>query len=111
MSSANPRLLVALAGLSFVLFPIPTITLFWKDQIGMSVADIMALQAAFGVAVVVLELPSGYLADRVGYKVSLLVGAAFWVTGWGIYALGASFGMVALAEIVLGAAAAFISGA
>jgi hypothetical protein len=27
----NPRRLVAFAGLQFILFPIPIITLFWKD--------------------------------------------------------------------------------
>ena len=107
----NPRLLVALAALQFVLFPIPTITLFWKDQIGMSLADVMALQAVFGLAVVICEFPSGYLADRVGYRSSLLAGAALWVTGWVLYGLGEGLMAIALAEIVLGAAAAFVSGA
>jgi hypothetical protein len=39
----------------------PVITLFWKDQIGMSLADIMILQALFG-ATVVVRVSSGYLA-------------------------------------------------
>ncbi len=80
--TANPRLLVALAALQFTLFPIPIITLYWKDQIGLSLADIFLLQAVFGLAVVLLELPSGYVADRVGYRRSLLVGAALWSAGW-----------------------------
>jgi hypothetical protein len=29
--TANPRLLVALGTLQFTLFPIPIVTLFWKD--------------------------------------------------------------------------------
>ena len=73
--TANPRLLVALATLQFTLFPIPIITLFWKDQIGLSIADIFLLQAVFGLAVALLQFPSGYVADRVGYRRSLL-GAA-----------------------------------
>lgn len=32
----NPPVLVALSALHWVLFPIPIVTLFWKDQIGMS---------------------------------------------------------------------------
>ena len=107
----NPRLLVALSGLQFVLFPMPVITLFWKDQIGMSLADIMVLQAVFGLAVVVLEFPSGYLADRVGYRASLLVGAVLWVAGWLAYARGATFGAVVAAEVLLGGGSAFVSGA
>ena len=107
----NPALLVASSALHFALFPIPVITLFWKDQIGMSVADIMVLQAIFGAAVVVLEFPSGYLADRVGYRISLLVGTSFWLAGWLAYTRSASFAAVVVAEIALGAGSAFISGA
>ena len=109
--TANPRLLVVLSTLQFALFPMPIITLFWTDQIGMSIADVMALQAVFGVAVVLCEFPSGYLADRVGYRMSLLVGAVLWCAGWLAYAWAASFGAVVVAEVILGAGAAFISGA
>lgn len=108
---ANPRLLVALSGLQFVLFPIPIVTLFWKDQIGMSLTDIMLLQAMFGLAVVLLEFPSGYFADRVGCRTSLIVGALLWGAGWIVYSLGTTFGVIVIAEILLGAGSAFISGA
>ncbi len=108
---SNPRLLLATSSLHFVLFPIPVITLFWKDQIGMSLTDIMVLQAVFGMAVVVLEFPSGYLADRAGYRLSLLVGAALGTIGWGVYGLARSFAAVAAAEVLLGAGSAFMSGA
>lgn len=111
MTSANPRLLVALSALQFTLFPIPVIALFWTDQIGMSLTEVMALQAVFGMAVVVCEFPSGYLADRVGYRTSLLVGGALSVVGWVAYALGATFGAIVVAEVIRGAGAAFISGA
>ncbi len=94
-----------------MLFPIPIVTLFWKDQIGMSLADIMLLQAVFGLAVVVFEFPSGYVADRVGYRRSLFIGALFWSAGWGIYSFASTFAGVALAEVVLGAGSAFFSGA
>ena len=109
--SANPRLLLAFAAAQFVLFPIPIVTLFWTDQIGMSLTDVMVLQAIFSLAVVLFEFPSGYFADRVGYRRSILVGTILLMAGWCIYVGGSSFAMVALAEIVLGAGSAFISGA
>lgn len=109
--AGNPRRLVALSTLQFTLFPIPIITLFWTNQVGLSLGDILYLQAVFGLAVVLLELPSGYVADRVGYRKSLLVGAVLWVAGWLVYTRAASFLGVMLAEVVLGAASAFISGA
>ena len=109
--SANPRLLLAFAAAQFVLFPIPIVTLFWTDQIGMSLTDVMLLQAIFSLAVVLFEFPSGYFADRVGYRRSILVGTILLMAGWCIYVGGSSFAMVALAEVVLGAGSAFISGA
>lgn len=107
----NLSLLVAASGLRAALFPIPVITIFWKDEIGMSLADIMWLQAIFGATVVLLEFPSGYIADRLGYRRSLLVGAAFGIGGWIAYALGTTFGAMVIAEVVLGIGLAFTSGA
>src|SRR5882724_7072130 len=107
----NVRLLIAFAAFQFILFPIPIITLFWKDQIGMSLADIMILQAIFGMSVVLFEFPSGYLADRVGYRRSLLVGTSLLTAGWLLYTRAGSFWAVAAAETILGAASAFMSGA
>ena len=54
----------------------------------MSLADIMILQALFGVAVVVFEFPSGYLADRIGRRRSLLIGASLSIVGWLAYTRG-----------------------
>src|SRR5262244_4199659 len=110
-SMKNVRLLVAYTACQFLLFPIPVITLFWKDQIGLSLADIMVLQAIFGLSVVVFEFPSGYLADRVGYRRSVLAGTSLLMAGWLVYTRAETFGAVAAAEIVLGAASAFMSGA
>jgi MFS family permease len=107
----NVRLLIAFAAFQFILFPIPIITLFWKDQIGMSLADIMVLQAIFGLAVVLFEFPSGYVADRVGYRWSLLVSTTLLMAGWLLYTRAESFWAVAVAETILGAASAFMSGA
>src|ERR1051326_8635952 len=116
MTSAGPvkrnaPLLAASAGLRFALFPIPVITLFWKDQIGMSLTEIMWLQSIFGATAVVCEFPSGYVADRLGYRRSLVIGAGFWLAGWIPYALGATFAGIALAEFLRGVGLAFISGA
>jgi MFS family permease len=87
------------------------ITLFWTQQIGMSITEIMVLQAIFALAVVVLEFPSGYLADRVGHRAALLIGSGLWLAGWTLYSFATTFAAVAGAEVVLGAGVAFASGA
>jgi len=107
----NARLLIALAALRQVLFAIPVITLFWRRQLGMSLADVMVLQAIFALTVTAWEVPSGYVADRLGYRRSLLIGAGLWLVGWAIYALAGRFRDAVAAEVALGAGMAFSSGA
>jgi MFS family permease len=107
----NASLLVVSGALRAALFPIPIITLFWKDEIGMTLSGIMWLQAIFGAAAVLVEFPSGYVADRLGYRFSMLSGAVLGVAGWFAYAVGTTFAGMALAEVLLGMGLAFISGA
>jgi len=108
---ANLPLLNIFAFLKMALFPMAIITLFWKDQIGLSLSDILLLQAIFSVATVVMEYPSGYLSDRLGYRCSLLLASLLGISGWATYTVAGSFATVLLAEIQLGISYAFISGA
>jgi len=81
----NPLLLCAYHGLVMALFPFAIITLLWKDQFGLPMTELMILQAVFGVVVAALEFPSGYVADRLGYRPTLLGAAIFSVLGWSVY--------------------------
>ncbi|PLY01237.1 MAG: MFS transporter [Desulfuromonas sp.] len=93
-----------------MLFPMAIITLFWKDQIGLSLTEIMFLQAVFALASLCLEFPSGYISDRLGYRFSLSLASLLGLIGWALYNLANSFIDVLVAEIVLGISFAFISG-
>ncbi len=92
------------------LIVMPIITLYWLD-VGLSIKDIFLLQVIFSVAIVVLEVPSGYFADRVGRKHSLLWGMIFGTLGYIGYAFGVGFYSFAFAEILLALSVSFISGA
>ncbi len=109
--SKNLPLLNIFAGLKMALFPMAIITLFWKDQIGLSLTDILLLQAIFSLATLVMEFPSGYMSDRLGYRFTLNLACLFGITGWTTYTLAGSFAGVLAAEIQLGISYAFISGA
>jgi MFS family permease len=87
------------------------ITLFWKDQIGLSLTEILLLQALFSLATLLMEFPSGYLSDKLGYRFALNLACLFGITGWTTYTLASSFAGVLVAEIQLGISYAFISGA
>ncbi|UFS71667.1 MFS transporter [Geomonas sp. RF6] len=106
----NVPKLYAFAFLQMTLFPMAIITLFWKDHIGLTLAQILLLQSIFSVATVILEYPSGYVSDRVGYRVSLTIASVLGMAGWGFYTVAHSFADVLVAEILLGISLSFISG-
>ena len=108
--SANIPKLYAFSFLKMSLFPMAIITLFWKDQIGLTLTEILLLQGIFAVAMVVMEYPSGYLSDRIGYRKALNYAALLGVLGWGLYTVAETFSGVLIAEIVLGISFSFISG-
>jgi len=106
----NIRKLYCFSFLQMSLFPMAIITLFWKDQIGLSLTNILLLQGIFSIAMVVMEYPSGYVSDRIGYRTALNFASLLGVIGWGLYAWADSFSQVLIAEIILGISISFISG-
>lgn len=107
---SNIKKLYAFSFLQMSLFPMAIITLFWKDQIGLTLTEILLLQGIFSVAMVVMEYPSGYLSDRIGYRAALNFASLLGVIGWGLYTWADSFSQVLVAEIILGISISFISG-
>lgn len=77
----NIRKLYAFSFLQMTLFPMAIITLFWKDHIGLSLTQILLLQGILSVVMVVMEYPSGYVSDRIGYRVSLTLSALLGMIG------------------------------
>jgi MFS family permease len=102
--------LYAFSFLQMTLFPMAIITLFWKDQIGLTLTQILLLQSILSLVMVVMEYPSGYISDRVGYRAALTVASFLGMAGWGLYVFASSFSQVLVAEILLGISLAFISG-
>ena len=107
---SNIRKLYAFSFLQMMLFPMAIITLFWKDHIGLSLTQILLLQGILSVVMVVMEYPSGYISDRIGYRAALNIASLLGMAGWGLYSLSTSFAHVMAAEILLGISLAFISG-
>jgi Major Facilitator Superfamily len=109
-TKTNIRKLYAFSFLQMTLFPMAIITLFWKDHIGLSLTKILLLQGILSVAMVVMEYPSGYISDRVGYRTALTLASLLGMAGWGLYSVATTFAHVMAAEILLGISLAFISG-
>jgi MFS family permease len=68
--------------LDAMLFSIPIITLYWGRN-GLDLQDIFWLQAIFALSVVVFEIPTGAIGDRLGRKKTLLLSAAITATAGG----------------------------
>ncbi len=92
------------------LFPMAIITIFWMQEIGLSMTEIFLLQAIFAGATGVLEFPSGFVADRIGYRTSLVLASAFTLAGWTVYLFSPGFWTIAVAHVVLGIGLSLISG-
>lgn len=104
-----PRLYLIKISKWFMLY-MPVVVLFYESN-GLKMKDIMILQAIYSVMIVILEIPSGYMADVWGRKKTILLGTLLGAAGFTIY--GVSYGFIGflIAEIVLGIGQSMISGA
>ena len=93
----------------FMLF-MPIIVLFYQDN-GLEMQDIFTLKAVYSIAIVLLEIPSGYLADVLGRKKTLIIGVLLGFFGFVIYDFSYGFWSFLAAELVLGLGQSLISGA
>jgi len=64
----------------------PVIVLFYKEN-GLSMQDLMVLQALYSLALVIFEVPSGYFSDSICRRNSLVVGTVLCTFGFVIYSL------------------------
>ena len=88
----------------------PIIVPFYRsNELGMQ--DVFMLQAVYSVAIVILEIPSGYLADAIGRKDTLIIGTSLGFTGFLVYCFTGGFWGFLMAEVVLGMGQSLISGA
>lgn len=108
--NSNIWKLSLLRGLAFAWFPIPTIILFYQSH-GLNLEQAVLLKTILSLSILFLEVPSGYIADRLGRKFCLVGGSAVWLIGWLFYCTGSSFSAFAVAEILAGVAGSLISGA
>lgn len=87
----------------------PTIFLFFKEN-GLDLHDIMVIQAIYSISIALIEIPSGYVADVLGRKNSMVIGTFFGFIGMVIYTFASGFWGFLPAALCLGFGQSFISG-
>lgn len=83
--------------------------LYWQGR-GMSIAQVVACEVIYAVVIVVLEVPSGVLADLLGRKAMLMVGALTAVLEFGLLLGATQFWQFGLAVLLTGIGKACVSG-
>ena len=106
--NVNRTLLVGFFQVFLVIIPVAVP--FFQSK-GLSMQDVFSLQALFGLVVLISEVPSGYLADVLGRKNTLVVGAIAAGIGHSFLLVADGFWTLALFEIFLGISHSLISGA
>lgn len=93
-----------------MLFFVPILVPFLQS-LGLSMQEVLLVEGAFSVAVLILEIPSGYFADVYGRKVSMVLGAFLFMLCVVVFSVADSFWGFVLAELLGGAGVSFYSGA
>jgi len=88
----------------------PIIVIFFQDN-GLEMRHIFTLKAINAITVVILEIPSGYMADVLGRKKTLVLGTILSFGGFIAYSIAYGFWGFAIAELLIGVSMSFISGA
>lgn len=99
-----------LAFFQVFLIIMPIAVPFFQSK-GLSMQEVFSLQALFAVAVLAMEVPSGYLADRLGRKPTLVIGAVFTGVGNMVLLFADGFWGLALFELCLAISHSLVSGA
>lgn len=107
--AGNIPKLYAIKIAKWFMLTMPIIVLFYQEN-GLSMQDVLTLKGIYSVAVVILEIPSGYLADVWGRKKSLILGAILGCLGFVVYSFSYGFTGFLAAELILGIGSSFISG-
>ena len=82
--------------------------LFFESHL--SASEAILLYAIYDIATTVFEVPSGYMSDRLGRRLTLIAAGLSAVSAAILFLVGQGFFHFALAHVILGASAAFASG-
>jgi MFS family permease len=88
----------------------PIIVPFYQEN-HLTITEIMVLKSVYSIVIVILELPSGYFADVLGRKKTLIAGSFLAAAGFVVYSFSDAYIGFLIAEIALGAGHSFVSGA
>lgn len=108
--SANIYYLYLIKLAKWLMLVMPVVVLFYTEN-GLDSYQIYLLQAAYSLSVAIFEIPSGYVADVIGRRTTLIWGTILGTAGFALLSISYDFKTFLIAEIILGIGGSFVSGA
>ncbi|MBP9667789.1 MFS transporter [Candidatus Saccharibacteria bacterium] len=105
------RLLQLEGVLTSTTISMPIMNVFFAQKIGMNMAEVGLSQAAFTLAMLLFNIPTGWLADRFSRRLANMSGDLLAGLGFLGYAFAHTFPEVILYEVIIGIGVALTTGA
>lgn len=109
-ANRNINIINALSFLNNAMFVVPIIVVYYAAQKEVGLTGFLISEAAFALAMVLMEVPSGYLSDNWKRKYVLALGFIIQTFGFVVMWLGGGFLMMVLAQAICGLGMSFVSG-
>ena len=87
---------------------LPVFFLFFSEQL--TLADVLLLEAVYYIAVVIVEVPSGYMSDLIGRRRTLLLSCLALIAAYLCFLLSGDFFGFAAGQVLVAVSIAFRSG-
>jgi len=84
---------------------------YYIQGMGYNLAQLMIILGASQLSIFLFEIPTGYIADKIGRKKSIMIGIFFHILSILTLIYAKSLGLLILAHVFLGICDSFISGA
>lgn len=95
-------------GWMFIL-PLAVIVPYFQSR-GLSMQEVFEVQAVFSAAVLILELPSGYIADLLGRKKTILLATFFHAATFSVFPFARGYWDIIIMEIFMAVGVSLFSG-
>ncbi len=107
----NILLLYGFSAARSAMFLVAVLVPYFEEHVGLTFREILLTEAAFAGAMVLAEVPSGWIADQWQRKSVLVIGALLWVAGILLLWTADGFAQVVAGQVTMGLAASMHSGA
>lgn len=109
MENTNIKKIVLLTIIISLGFLTPVEVIFFSYK-GLALSQIYFLYSIFSIFIFLLEVPTGYIGDKIGYKNSISVGLCFGIIGMIGFILGKGFILISISYFFMALMTSFISG-